>query len=44
LMLAKYYCSVAGAILSQLPPERQQSITLVDFGETVPCKDAGRAG
>jgi hypothetical protein len=44
LMLAKYYCSVAGAILSQLPPERQQSITLVDFGETVPCKDAGRTG
>jgi hypothetical protein len=44
LMLAGYYCFVAGAILSQLPPERQQTITLADFGETVPCKDAGRTG
>jgi len=44
LMLAGYYCFVAGAIMSQLPPERQQTITLVDFGETVPCKDAGRTG
>ena len=42
LMLAGYYCFVA--ILSQLPPERQQSITLAAFGETVPCKDAGRTG
>ena len=44
LMLAGYYCFVADAILSQLPPERQQSITLAAFGETVPCKDAGRTG
>ena len=44
LMLAGYYCFVAGAIMSQLPPERQQTITLADFGETVPCKDAGRTG
>ena len=44
LMLAGYYCFVAGAIMSQLPPERQHSITLADFGETVPCKDAGRTG
>jgi hypothetical protein len=44
LMLTGYYCFVAGAILSQLPPEQQQSITLADFGETVPCKDAGRTG
>jgi hypothetical protein len=44
LMLAGYYCFVAGAILSQLPPERQQIITLADFGETVACKDAGRTG
>jgi hypothetical protein len=44
LMLAGYYCFVAGAIMSQLPPERQQSIRLADFGETVPCKDAGRTG
>lgn len=44
LMLAGYYCFVAGAILSQLPPERQQTITLADFGETVACKDAGRTG
>ena len=44
LMLAGYYCFVAGAIMSQLPPERQQTITLADFGQTVPCKDAGRTG
>jgi hypothetical protein len=44
LMLAGYYCFVAGAIMSQLPPERQQTIALADFGETVPCKDAGRTG
>jgi hypothetical protein len=44
LMLAGYYCFVAGAIMSQLPPERQHTVTLADFGETVPCKDAGRAG
>ncbi len=44
LMLAGYYCFVAAAILSQLPPERQQTITLADFGETVSCKDAGRTG
>ena len=43
-MLAGYYCFVAGAIMSQLPPERQQTITLADFGQTVPCKDAGRTG
>jgi hypothetical protein len=44
LMLAGYYCFIAGAIVSQLPPERQQTITLAEFGETVPCKDAGRTG
>jgi hypothetical protein len=44
LMLAGYYCFVAGAIMSQLPPERQQTITLADFGETVPCKDAAARG
>jgi hypothetical protein len=44
LMLAGYYCFVAGAIMSQLPPERQQTVTLAEFGETVPCKDAGRTG
>ena len=35
---------VAGAIISRLPPERQQTITLADFGQTAPCKDAGRTG
>ena len=44
LMLAGYYCFVAGAIMSQLPPERQQTITLADFGQTAPCKDTGRTG
>jgi hypothetical protein len=44
LMLAGYYCFVAGAIMSQLPPERQPTITLADFGDTVSCKDAGRTG
>jgi hypothetical protein len=40
---AGYYCFVAGAIMSQLPAERQQNLTLADFGDTVSCKDAGRA-
>jgi hypothetical protein len=44
LMLADYYCFVAGAIMLQLPPERQQTITLAGFGQTAPCKDAGRTG
>jgi hypothetical protein len=44
LMLAGYYCFVAGAIMSQLPPERQPTVTLADFGDTVSCKDAGRTG
>jgi len=40
---AGYYCFIAAAIMSQLPPERQQSLTLADFGDTIACKDAGRA-
>jgi len=42
LSLAAYNCFVASAIVALLPPERQQTITLADFGETVTCKDAGR--
>jgi hypothetical protein len=42
-MAAGYYCFIAGAIASQLPPERQQSLNLADFGDTISCKDAGRA-
>jgi hypothetical protein len=44
LFAAHYYCFVAGAIMALLPPERQQTIALEDFGETVICKDAGRTG
>lgn len=44
LFAAHYYCFVAGAIVALLPPERQQTIALDDFGETVTCKDAGRTG
>jgi hypothetical protein len=42
LFAAHYYCFVAGAIVALLPPERQQKITLDDFGNTVGCKEAGR--
>jgi len=42
LMSAQYYCFVAAAIQALLPPERQQTLALGDFGETVGCKEAGR--
>ena len=42
-MLAGYYCFVAGAILSPLPRQREgKAAALAAFGETVPCKEAGR--
>lgn len=42
LALAEHYCFVAAAILAFLPPERQASLTLEDFGQAATCKDAGR--
>jgi hypothetical protein len=42
LMMAQYYCFVAGAIVALLPPERQKGLSLAEFGETVSCKDVGR--
>ncbi len=43
LLAAQYYCFVAGTIAALLPPERQKTLKLGDFGATVGCKDAGRA-
>jgi hypothetical protein len=42
-MAAQYYCFVAGAIVALLPPERREAVTLDDFGDTVSCKEIGRA-
>jgi hypothetical protein len=42
LMLAQYYCFVAGAVAGLLPPDRQKTLALAQFGATVPCKDVGR--
>lgn len=42
LFAAHYYCFVAGAIVTLLPPERQQGITLESFGSTAGCKAVGR--
>jgi hypothetical protein len=42
LFAAQYYCFIAAAIVAFLPPERRESMTLEDFGDTVSCKDAGR--
>jgi hypothetical protein len=44
LALASYNCFVAATILALLPPEKRASLTLADFGDTAPCKDAGRTG
>jgi hypothetical protein len=44
LALASYNCFVAATILAPLPPEKRHSLTLADFGDTAPCKDAGRTG
>jgi len=41
-MAAQYYCFVAASIQALLPPERQQTISLGAFGETIGCKEAGR--
>ena len=41
-MSAQYYCFVAASIQALLPPERQQTIGLGAFGETIGCKEAGR--
>lgn len=43
-MAAEYYCFVAGAILALLPPERQQTVTLESFGNTIACHGIGRTG
>jgi hypothetical protein len=42
-MAAQYYCFVAGAIVALLPPEGRETIALENFGDTVACKDIGRA-
>jgi hypothetical protein len=42
LMSAQYYCFVAASIQALLPLERQQTIGLGAFGETIGCKEAGR--
>ncbi|MGZ8401499.1 MAG: hypothetical protein ACXWVI_09400 [Methyloceanibacter sp.] len=41
-MAAQYYCFVAASIQALLPLERQQTIGLGAFGETIGCKEAGR--
>jgi hypothetical protein len=43
LFAARYYCFIAASIAAFLPPERLADIALEDFGETMSCKDAGRA-
>jgi hypothetical protein len=42
-MAAQYYCFVAGAIVALLPRERQQTIALDSFGNTIACRE-GRPG
>ena len=43
LFAARYYCFIAASIAAFLPPARLADIALEDFGETMSCKDAGRA-
>jgi hypothetical protein len=43
LFAARYYCFIAASIAAFLSPERLADIALEDFGETMSCKDAGRA-
>ena len=43
LFAARYYCFIAASIVAFLPPERRAETALEDFGDTISCKDAGRA-